>query len=117
MSVPVPASGLNGRSFMVVGHDMGGKTDPSGAASWGRLDGWKHWLTVTGSHHGTFTDLPILAEEPAVPEPPGTTVSAQRSVQTARACVRAFFDLHLRGMPEPHLDGPSAASSDVTFHS
>ncbi len=80
------------------------------------LDGWKRWLIVAGSNHASFTDVPVLSEAPGIPEPPGTTLSAQRSVQLTRTYVRAFFDLHLRGIPEPVLDGPSAANPEVSLH-
>jgi hypothetical protein len=30
--------------------------------------------------------------------------------------VNAFFDLHLRGIPQPLLDGPTAAHPEVVFH-
>ncbi|WP_433180296.1 alpha/beta hydrolase family protein [Actinoallomurus sp. CA-150999] len=113
MDAPVPAAGLGGRPFMLVGHDMGGVVDPTWASAWAKLDGWKRWLTVSGSNHGSFTDVPILAEKLGIPEPPGTTISAHRSVQITRAYVGAFFDLHLRGIREPVLDGPSAAFPEV----
>ncbi|MEV0403452.1 alpha/beta hydrolase [Actinoallomurus sp. NPDC050550] len=116
MDAPVPATGLGGRPFMMVNHDMGGAVDPTWASAWANLDGWKRWLTVSGSNHGSFTDVPILAEKLGIPVPPGTTISAQRSVQITRTYVRAFFDLHLRGIPEPVLAGPSAAYPEVSFH-
>jgi hypothetical protein len=85
--------------------------------AWAKLDGWKRWLTVAGSNHGSFTDVPILAEKLGIPTPPGTTISAQRSVQLTRTYVAAFFDLQLKGIPEPVLDGPAAADPEVSFHS
>ncbi|MFJ3308475.1 alpha/beta hydrolase family protein [Streptomyces sp. NPDC086549] len=116
MFAPVPATGLGGRPFMLVGHDLGGVVDDTWASGWANLDGWKRWLTVSGSNHASFTDVPVLAEKLGIPEPPGTTVSAQRAVQITRTYVGAFFDLHLRGIPEPVLDGPSAANPEVGFH-
>jgi predicted dienelactone hydrolase len=116
MFAPVPATGLSGRPFMLVGRDMGGVEDHTWASGWANLDGWKRWLTVSGSDHASFTDVPVLAEKLGIPEPPGTTLSAQRSVQITRTYVGAFFDLHLRGIPEPVLDGPSTANPEVGFH-
>ncbi len=115
MFAPVPATGLGGRPFMLIGHDTGSAVDPTWASGWANLDGWKRWLTVSGSNHGSFTDVPVLSEQLGIPEPPGTTISAQRAVQITRTYVGAFFDLQLKGIPEPVLDGPTAANPEVGF--
>ncbi len=114
---PVPAAGLGGRPFLMVAHDMGGQEDPSWTDGWAHLDGWKRWITLAGSNHGTFTDVPLLADALGVPTPPGTTMTAARGAQLTRLYVGAFFDLQLKGIPEPLLDGPSAAQPEVSFHS
>ncbi|WP_441249096.1 alpha/beta hydrolase family protein [Kitasatospora sp. McL0602] len=116
MFEPVPAAGLGGRPFLMVNHDLGGEQDPSWVDAWAKLDGWKRWITVAGSNHGSFTDIPVLAEKVGIPSPPGTTIGAERSVQLTRSYVAAFFDQQLRGIPQPLLDGPSSAFPEVSFH-
>ncbi|MCO5995943.1 alpha/beta hydrolase family protein [Actinoallomurus rhizosphaericola] len=109
----VPAGGLARRPFLMFGaeHEAPGIDDTWGQA-WRNLNGWKRWLTVTGSDHGTFTDLPILA---AWVGRPGTGISPQRAEEITRAYVGAFFDLHLKGVRQPLLDGPSPANPEVVF--
>ncbi|MFF4402004.1 alpha/beta hydrolase family protein [Streptomyces sp. NPDC001480] len=116
MDVPVPDDGLDGRPFMMIGHPTGADEDSTWTDAWGRLRGWKRWLTFAGSNHASFTDLPVLADKLGIPEPPGTTLSSRRSVQLTRTYVAAFFNLHLRGIPEPILNGPTSAYPEVSFH-
>ncbi|WP_214413826.1 ABC transporter ATP-binding protein [Sphaerisporangium fuscum] len=110
---PVPATGLGHRPVLLFGaeHEAPGM-DPSWEQAWGSLDGWKRWLTVTGSDHGTFTDLPILY---AWAGRPGPGISPRRAEEITRAYVGAFFDLHLKRTEQPLLDGPSPAEPEVTF--
>ncbi|MGW2130025.1 alpha/beta hydrolase family protein [Streptomyces coelicoflavus] len=110
--------GLGPRPFMMLGagstHSPGSPgTDWPGA--WDRLHGWKRWLTVAGAGHYSFTDLPWLAgrlglADPAIP------LSYERGWYLTRDFVRAFFDLHLRGVPQPLLDGPTPSRPEVEFH-
>ncbi|WP_369391537.1 alpha/beta hydrolase family protein [Streptomyces sp. CG1] len=116
MFVPIPDNGLGGRPFMMIGHPTGTDEDPTWTDAWGWLKGWKRWLTFTGSNHASFTDVPLLADKLGIPEPPGTTLSPQRSVQLTRTYVAAFFDLHLRGIAEPILNGSTSAYPEVGFH-
>ena len=115
MFAPVPADGLGGRPFMMIGHPTGTDEDPTWTAAWSRLTGWKRWLTVTGSDHASFTDLPVLAEALGIPDP-STTLSPARAVQLTRTYVAAFFDLYLRHIPAPILNGPDPTYPEVTFH-
>ncbi|MFD8555938.1 alpha/beta hydrolase family protein [Streptosporangium canum] len=114
---PVPASGLDGRPFMMLGtdslHRPGGE-DKSWDRDWARLDGWKRWLTVADSGHFTFIDLPVLGGQLGLTTPEAP-LSGRRSGEITRDYVGAFFDLHLRGIPQPLLDGPSTANPEVTF--
>ncbi|WNI28566.1 hypothetical protein [Streptomyces sp. ITFR-6] len=80
--------------------------------AWRHLEGWKRWLTVAGAGHFSFTDLSYLADQlglsdAAVPLP------SEQGWHITRDYVAAFFDLHLRGIPQPLLDGPSAAYPEV----
>ncbi|MEV6677407.1 alpha/beta hydrolase [Streptomyces erythrochromogenes] len=116
---PVPEGGLGGRPFLMLGGDPAllppDFSDPSWEDNWPRLDGWKRWLTVTGAGHPAFTDWPVLGDGAGYPHPE-TPLSGTRSQQITRAYVGAFFDLHLRGIPAPRLDGPTAADPEVVFH-
>ncbi|WP_371680880.1 hypothetical protein [Streptomyces sp. NBC_01276] len=35
--------------------------------------------------------------------------------QITRACTGDFFDRHLKSLPAPRLDGPTAADAEVAF--
>ncbi|MFB6616023.1 alpha/beta hydrolase family protein [Streptomyces sp. NPDC056367] len=117
LATPVPAAGLGGRPFLLVGAD--GRA-PGGNPSWDRdwplLDGWKRWITFTGSGHFTFSDFPAIGEGLGLPADPGAPLPGTRSVELTRRYVAAFLDLHLRGTPQPLLDGPSADAPEVRFH-
>ncbi|WP_033219207.1 alpha/beta hydrolase family protein [Kitasatospora phosalacinea] len=116
MDVEVPASGIGGKPFLMLGHPLpGGAEDSSWTDSWPRLDGWKRWLTVAGANHASFTDLPVLLDALGIPDE-GRTVPAQRALRLTRAYVVAFFDLHLKGVEQPLLDGPAPENPEVGFH-
>ncbi|WP_329461375.1 alpha/beta hydrolase family protein [Streptomyces sp. NBC_01431] len=108
---PVPDNGLDGRPFLMFGEQTSDQDDTWNAA-WSHLNGWKRWLSVAGSEHGTFTDLPLLASLVGAPSAGGIT--PQRSEELTRTYVAAFLDLHLKGIPQSVLDGPSAADPEVT---
>ncbi|MFG3496784.1 alpha/beta hydrolase family protein [Streptomyces sp. NPDC047886] len=117
---PVPADGLGGRPFMMLGtqediHLPGGE-DATWDAAWRNLDGWKRWLSVAGTHHLTFSDVPVLFDQLNLPYP-GTppTIAAGRAIDLTRAYTAAFFDLHLRHRPQPLLDGPTPDHPEVRF--
>jgi predicted dienelactone hydrolase len=110
---PVPAGGLNGRPFLLLGAPSAVPAE-SWLRDWPVLDGWKRWLDVTGSGHMDFTDIPVLGEQAGIPDP-GFPLSGSRAAQITRDYVAAFFDRHLRGIPQPLLDGPSADHPEVVF--
>ncbi|WP_369148748.1 alpha/beta hydrolase family protein [Streptomyces sp. R44] len=112
----LPAEGLRGRPFLMLGthdemHLPGGK-DASWDRTWSRLDGWKRWLTVAGAEHFTFSDGPVIQRHFGLPQP---ELPADRAVAVTRTYVAAFFDQHLRGIPRPVLDGPTPANPEVHF--
>lgn len=115
----IPQGGLGGRPFLMLAGDPAllppDFPDTSWEDNWPRLDGWKRWLTVTGAGHPAFTDWPVLGDQAGYPHPE-TPLSGTRSQQITRAYVGDFFDLHLRGMAAPRLDGPTAADPEVVFH-
>ncbi len=111
-------SGLGRRPFMMVGaEDVHGPahTGSDWAATWGRLRGWKRWLTVAGAGHFSFTDIPWLADRLGLADPE-VPLSGERGWYITRDYVRAFFDLHLRGIPQPLLQSPTSAHPEVEFH-
>ncbi|WP_369175201.1 alpha/beta hydrolase family protein [Streptomyces sp. R28] len=109
---PVPATGLDGRPFLMVGAENRPPLDRTWDEAWAHLDGWKRWLTVAGTDHGSFTDVPLLAELVGIPDT--APLPYERSSALTRAYVAAFFDLHLKGVPQPVLDGPSPANPEVS---
>ncbi|MGA5823348.1 alpha/beta hydrolase family protein [Kitasatospora sp. NPDC094028] len=115
--LPVPAEGLGHRPVLLLGNPVNhGATgdEPSWAANWANLDGWKRWLTVTGSNHVSFTDVPVLADEAGVTGVDGSIPSA-RAEQLTRDYVAAFFDEQLKGIPQPLLDDPSPTDPEMVF--
>ncbi|GAB7185608.1 alpha/beta hydrolase [Kitasatospora sp. Ki12] len=118
MDVLVPASGIGGKPFLMMGHPLGGDDeDSSWVKSWPNLDGWKRWLTVDGTDHHSFTDFPVLIDGLGLPRGPGVTIASGRAVELTRRYVGAFFDLQLKGVEQPLFDGPTAADPEVRFHS
>ncbi|MFB7866107.1 alpha/beta hydrolase family protein [Streptomyces sp. NPDC056069] len=112
----LPAGGLGGRPFLFLGtdddtHRPGGE-DATWDTTWRALDGWKRWLTVAGSDHFTFSDAPVLQRHFGLPAGP---IPADRALAVTRAYLTAFFDEHLKGVPQPLLTGPSATHPEVRF--
>ncbi|PAZ11981.1 alpha/beta hydrolase [Streptomyces sp. SA15] len=108
---PVSDSGLDGRPFLMFG-TRDRTVDEDWDEAWAHLDGWKRWLTVAGADHGSFTDVPLLAELAGIPDT--APLPFERSAVLTRAYVAAFFDLHLKGIAQPLLDGPSPANPEVS---
>jgi dienelactone hydrolase len=112
--VPVPATGLDGRPFLLFGaqSDESPGMDSGWDDAWRSLDGWKRRLTIAGAEHGTFSDLPLLSQAVGRPSPPGA-IAPLRGLAITRTYLGDFFDLQLKGMPEPLLDGPSPNEPEV----
>ena len=128
---PIPDRGLS-RPFMFLGKQSNytpgsGGAVPARTLAWKRLrgavstwerdweflTGWKRWLVVAGAVHASFTDLALLADQTGIDIDAG--LSGARSLDITRAYVRAFFDQHLGGRPQPLLDQPSRRYPEVTF--
>ncbi|MFG3343972.1 alpha/beta hydrolase family protein [Streptomyces sp. NPDC048018] len=112
----LPAGGLGGRPFLFLGtddetHRPGGE-DATWDTTWRALDGWKRWLTVAGADHFTFSDAPVIQHHFGLPAGP---IPADRASAVTRAYLAAFFDEHLKGVPQPLLTGPSATHPEVRF--
>ncbi|MFD3518125.1 alpha/beta hydrolase family protein [Streptomyces sp. NPDC058657] len=115
-----PGAGMNGRPFLLLGTDASHRPEDDGGGgkwreAWDRMDGWKRWLTVAGTGHFSFNDVPVLGAQAGVVDP-AAPLSGKRSGEITVAYTGAFFDRHLRGMRAPILDGPTAAHPEVTFH-
>ncbi|MEV8351056.1 alpha/beta hydrolase family protein [Streptomyces niveus] len=111
------AAGLGLRPFMMLGAESTHSPDSENtdwSEAWKHLSGWKRWLTVTGAEHFSFTDLPYLAGQLGLSDP-AAPLSGERGWYITRDYVAAFFDLHLRGIPQPILDGPVAAHPEVVL--
>ncbi|WP_410631436.1 esterase [Amycolatopsis sp. cmx-4-83] len=80
---------------------------------WNRLTGWKRSLVVAGTVSASFTDLGLIGEQLGVGF--GATTPAARVQAVTAAYVRAFFDEHLSGEPQPLLAQPSARYPEVGF--
>ncbi|MFF4472818.1 alpha/beta hydrolase family protein [Streptomyces sp. NPDC001599] len=116
--VPDAGHGLGRRPFMMVGAEAvhgPGNTGSDWAATYDRLHGWKRWLTVAGAGHFSFTDIPWLAEQLGLADPE-VPLSGERGWYLTRDYVGAFFDLHLRGISQPLLQGPTSSHPEVGFH-
>ncbi|MGW0535367.1 alpha/beta hydrolase family protein [Streptomyces sp. NPDC003032] len=111
-------TGIGGRPFLMLGteaeHTPGREDGENWDRTWEGLDGWKRWLTVKGSGHFTFTDVPVLAAQAGVVDPE-VPLSGERSQQITRAYIGAFFEKWLRGEPRPLLDGPTPGHPEVVF--
>ncbi|WP_406690965.1 alpha/beta fold hydrolase [Saccharopolyspora sp. ID03-671] len=118
---------LDGTFFPSLGHDLAkpflllgtpehrpGGTDESWDTSWPHLTDWRRWLTVSGTSHSSFTDFSILSEQFGVglPDEP---LDGHRTAEITRDYVAAFLDQHLRGIPQPLLEGPTAGYPEVIF--
>ncbi|MGR4878419.1 alpha/beta hydrolase family protein [Streptomyces sp. LARHCF249] len=116
LATPAPETGLGGRPFLLLGAQDGGPGgNPSWDRDWPKLGGWKRWITFADSGHFTFSDFPAIADQLGLPDPEAPLPGA-RSVELTRRYVGAFFDQHLKGRPQPLLDGPSAETPEARFH-
>ncbi|TWF95908.1 alpha/beta hydrolase family protein [Saccharopolyspora dendranthemae] len=104
------------RPFMLIGapaHRPGG-IDHTWDTSWTHLTGWRRWLTVAATDHASFTDFSSLFEQLGS-KLPGEDLDSHRTTKITRDYVAAFFDHHLRGLPQPLLDGPTPHNPEVIF--
>lgn len=117
INTPIPDPGLS-RPFMLLGRQSAyAPGTPGGAGTWEDnwplLTGWKRWLVVSGMAHPSFTDIGVLGAQLGLDF--GADVGGERGAAITRAYVRAFFDLHLRGEPQPLLEGASASYPEVAI--
>ena len=115
--VPIPDPGLS-RPFMFMGSTDSYTPGAPGPYDnwkddWQQLSGWKRWIMVTGTVHQSFTDVGVFAGQLGIDI--GATIDANLALAITRAYTRAFFDLHIRGTPQPLMTAPSPSYPDVTF--
>jgi predicted dienelactone hydrolase len=94
----IPDTGLD-RPFLLLGRDGqyspgDGPAADTWSRDWALLTGWKRWLVLAGAAHASFTDLGLLADQFGIPI--GARTPGLRAMAITRACLRAFFDVHLR---------------------
>lgn len=113
---------IGDRPFLITS-SMGRSPDQIGALTsgfWHNLAGWRRFVSLVGSAHGTYVDeggwlFEELRDAGVLrPSPPGR-IDRVRSVAVQRAYVGAFFDRWLRGVDNHLLDGPSAGYPEVLF--
>lgn len=114
---PLLAPGLS-KPFMFLGRQNTytpgtGPESKSWEDDWALLTGWKRWLVVAGMEHPSFTDIGVVGEQLGLDF--GADTPAVRGSAITRAYVRAFFDLHLRGCPQPLMTAPSTQYPEVVF--
>jgi hypothetical protein len=89
---------------------------------WHHLRGWKRFVSLVGSTHGSYTDheplLPQLAAAGVIKTAASWvgTIPPGRAVAAERAYIRAFFDLWLRDHDSHLLEGPSAEYPEARFY-
>ncbi|MFE0171431.1 alpha/beta hydrolase family protein [Streptomyces sp. NPDC059002] len=114
--MPVARHGLD-RPFLLMGSDR--PTEPSWRAFLSHSTGWQRNLTLRGSRHQTYTDLPALLPQAGVDrktvEKNIGTVDPARAIAAQRAYVASFFDRWLKEKDDGLLDGPSGRYPEVEF--
>ncbi|WP_062429774.1 alpha/beta hydrolase family protein [Herbidospora daliensis] len=100
------------RPFLFMGtpeHAPGGR-DGSWDRDWKLLTGWRHWITVTGADHQSFTDLPQLQGALGL-KPLAGAPTAARLAEITRTYVAAFLDEHLRSRPQSLWKAPISGTT------
>lgn len=110
------------KPFMIMAHE--GKnltTDTTWAALWPKLKGFRRAFMLSGSTHGTFTDLAECADLIGLRERFPTQVAAllgsidgERALQGIGAYTSRFFDYVLKGKKSELLDWSSMEFPEVT---
>jgi hypothetical protein len=103
------------RPFMIMADGGLGPDDFAMTSTvWHQLRGWRRFVSLVGTTHGSYTDHETLLNQLAAAgrinsaAPWVATIPAERAVTAERAHIRAFFDRCLRGRTSHLLDGPSA---------
>ncbi|TQF02528.1 hypothetical protein E6W39_09880 [Kitasatospora acidiphila] len=97
----------------------------AGALAWMQYDNIPNAAglapALTATRTWAYTDarpapgrFPLVLLSPGLTMPRSTLTSVAVDL-ASRGYVGAFFDLQLKGIPQPLLDGPSPANPEVTF--
>jgi predicted dienelactone hydrolase len=118
-----PISADIDRPFMMMTADFTRAADPSAAAFWSHLRGWRLNLQIDDAYESSFADSQWLV--PQVAKVAGMSdqevvdwigpLDPARALKIQQAYPLAFFDRHLRGRRSPLLNGPSPAFPEVRF--
>ncbi len=125
--LPVALEGLD-RPFMLMnsGYNDEGEVDSHLTALdrnffWNQSTGWKMDVSMPNGAHFTFTDyqllLPQLSKKQSlsrqVMHHSIGTVDADHALAAQRDYITAFFDHHLKGIPQPLLESPESPYDEV----
>lgn len=115
------------KQFVLWGHTghstlPGVDLDSTWVTFWSKLTGFKRELSLEGSAHGTFTDLPEAVDvlglsgilPPEVGEELGN-INGTRALEVISTYVVAFFDFVLKGKAIGLFEGPSPEFPEVIF--
>jgi hypothetical protein len=110
--------------FMIMADGGLGPDDFGNMTStvWHHLRGWRRFVSLVGTTHGSYTDHETLLTQLAAAgrinsaAPWVGTIPVDRAVAAERAYIRAFFDRWLRGRDSHLLDGPSAEYPEARFY-
>jgi predicted dienelactone hydrolase len=80
-----------------------------------RLPGAGYIVLVPGMYHADFSDFPLFSPWLAKPLGLSGALDPHRARVIPDAYALAFFDRHLKGLPAPLLDAPSAQYPEVLF--
>ncbi|RYP23414.1 hypothetical protein DL765_001119 [Monosporascus sp. GIB2] len=111
------------KPFMIMAHE--GKnltTDATWGALWPNLKGFKRGFMLSGSTHGTFTDLAEVANLIGLREEFPTQVAAllgsidgERALRIIATYTSRFFDFVLKGKKSELLDGLGVEFPEATI--
>ncbi|HLK56062.1 MAG TPA: hypothetical protein VKU00_05845 [Chthonomonadaceae bacterium] len=121
-SGPVITTGLN-RPFMFLMADHSGAGSAEDRqilgdiqAIYDRLPSGRHYATLRGSGHFNFSDTCLLLNG-ALRRVSGATgnIGDERGLHVAAACIRAFFDVHLKGADPSLMDRLPSQYPELTW--
>lgn len=115
-------NGLN-KPFMLMNSENANQIDPTRRPFYESLKNDAYNLTINGTQHYNFTDLPLLlpyieAYSPQAAAGLLTTVGSIDGVRGAKVIndyTTAFFNKYLKNQPEPLLNGASSDYPEVQF--
>ena len=117
-----PAIPTLNRPFLIMAHENKNQsTDQSWKVFWSRLSGPALELTLNGSQHGTFSDLPLLANLLGMNLNNSPNLSAvlgslegERVIQILTSYLASFFDYVQHGNQSPLLEGAISKYPEIS---